>query len=88
MHLPLCEEVTAAPVTRVVAIADPGLSFGGTWTYTLTALTPDSTSVSITENGTTGPAMWRFLGHYIYHEDTAIRQYERDLKAAAEKEKD
>ena len=88
MRMPLCEEITAAPVTRVVAIADPGMSFGGTWTYTLTALTPEQTSVSITENGTTGPALWRFLGHYVYHEDTAIRQYERDLKVAAEKQKE
>ena len=85
MHVPLCEEVAAAPVTRVVAVADPKLAFGGTWTYTLTALTPETTSVSITENGTTEPAMWRFLGHYILGEDTMIRQYEKDLKAAAEK---
>ena len=85
MRLPLCEEITAAPVTRVVAIADPGLAFEGTWTYTLTALTPLTTSVSITENGTTGPALWRFLGHYVYREGTMIRQYERDLKTEAEK---
>ena len=88
MRLPLCEEVTAAPVTRVVAVADSGVSFSGTWTYTLTALTPETTSVSITENGTTDSALWRFAGHYIYREDTAIRQYERDLKAAAEGKKE
>ena len=84
MRLPLCEEVTAAPITRVIAIADPNLSFGGTWTWTLTALTPDSTAVALYEHGTTDPALWRFLEHYVFREDTSIRLYERELKTAAE----
>jgi hypothetical protein len=85
MKMPLCEEIAAAPTTRVVAISDPHLSFGGTWTYTLSARTPSSTDLSITEHGTVRPALWRFLGHYVFGEDTNIRQYEKDIQKAATK---
>jgi hypothetical protein len=39
--------------------------------------------VTITERGTTGPAMWRFVGHYVMGEDGSIKQYLSDLKRAA-----
>jgi hypothetical protein len=39
--------------------------------------------VTITENGTTGPALWRFVGHYVMGEDSQIKQYLADLKRAA-----
>jgi hypothetical protein len=83
MKMPLCEVLVASPTTRIVAISDPNLSFGGSWTYTLTALTPTTTVLAITEHGTTGPALWRFLGHYVFGEDTMIRQYEKDIAKAA-----
>lgn len=77
--MPLCEKLAAPPSTRVVAIADPKLPFGGLWTYQLTPLDANSTRLSITENGTVGPWLWRFMDHYLYHEDTSIKQYEADL---------
>jgi hypothetical protein len=83
--MPLCEVLTAAPTTRIVAIADPKLPFGGTWTYELTPVDAMSTRVSITENGTTGPLLWRFAGHYIFHEDTMIKQYMADLQKSVGK---
>jgi hypothetical protein len=83
--MPLCEIVAAAPATRIVAIADTKLPFGGTWTYELTPIDANHTRLSITENGTTGPALWRFAGHYIYHEDTTIKQYESDLQKSVGK---
>ena len=43
----------------------------------------NATKVTITENGTTGPAMWRFVDHYVMHEDGQIRQYLGDLKRVA-----
>ena len=83
--MPLCEVLTAAPSTRIVAIADPKLPFGGTWTYELTAIDPTTTRISITENGTTGPLLYRFMGHYLFHEDTMIKQYEADLQQSVGK---
>lgn len=83
--MPLCEVLTAAPATRIVAIADPKLPFGGTWTYELTAVDPTTTRISITENGTTGPLLYRFIGHYLFHEDTMIKQYEADLQKSVGK---
>ncbi len=81
--MPLCEVAAAAPTLRVVQISDPNLSFGGEWVYALTPADASRTGITITENGTTGPAIWRFFGHYIFHEDTFIKQYERDLQQRA-----
>lgn len=82
MRMPLCEEIVDAPVTRVVAIVDPTLAFGGTWTYNLTALTPGTTELAITERGTVESPLWRFAGHYLSHEDASVRAYEADLQRA------
>jgi hypothetical protein len=83
MTMPLCADVREAPVRQVVRIADPKLPFGGTWTYVLEPVGENATKVTITENGTTGPAMWRFVDHYILHEDGEIKQYLGDLKRVA-----
>jgi hypothetical protein len=82
MRMPLCEDITTAQSTRVVRIADPSLPFGGTWTYELQPIGANATRLTITEKGTTGPALFRFIGHYIYHEDTMIKQYEADVQKA------
>jgi uncharacterized protein YndB with AHSA1/START domain len=83
MTMPLCAEVSEAPTRRVVRISDPNLPFGGTWTYELAPLGANATKVTITEHGTTGPAIWRFFGHYVTGEDGQIKQYLADLKRAA-----
>ncbi len=85
MRMPLCEVLAAAPTTRIVHIADPNLAFGGDWVYELQPIDANSTRLTITENGTTGPVIWRFAGHYIFHEDTTIKQYESALQQAAAK---
>jgi uncharacterized protein YndB with AHSA1/START domain len=81
--MPMCEVLTAEPSTRVVAIADPSLPFGGTWTYQLTPMDAGTTSLQITENGFTKPALFRFIGHYIMHEDTQIKKFEGSLQKAS-----
>ena len=81
--MPMCEVAATEPVLRVVRISDPTLPFSGEWVYQLTPVGTDATSVHITENGTTGPAFWRFFGHYIFREDTNIKQYEHDLQQRA-----
>jgi len=83
MTMPLCADVREAPVRQVVRIADSKLPFGGNWVYVLEPAGENATKVTITENGTTGPAMWRFVDHYILHEDGEIRQYLGDLKHVA-----
>ncbi len=83
MTMPLCADVREAPMRQVVRIADPKLPFGGTWTYVLAPMGENATQVTITENGTTGPMMWRFVDHYILHEDGEIKQYLSDLKRVA-----
>ncbi len=80
MAMPLCVEASGAMTRRVVRIADPALPFGGTWTYELEAAGAGATKVTITENGTTGPAMWRFAGHYLMGEDSQVKQYLQDLE--------
>jgi hypothetical protein len=82
MTMPLCAEINEAPTRRVVRIADPKLPFGGTWTYLLEPAGADSTRVTIFEQGTTGPAMWRFVEHYVRGEDAEMTQYLADLKRA------
>lgn len=82
-HMPLCEVSAAPPSSRVIRIADPNLPYGGTWTYDLQPIDAQSSRLTITENGTTGPALWRFIGHYIMHEDYSIKHYEADLQKTA-----
>jgi hypothetical protein len=88
MRMPLCEDASTPPAARVVRIADPSLPFGGTWTYDLVELDvvgapTKMTKLQITENGTTGPALYRFIGHYIIGEDAMIKEYESDVQKAA-----
>jgi len=82
--MPLCEVLVAAPTTRIVRIADPNLPYGGLWTYELSPglspTDPNTTILKITENGFTGPWFYRFVGHFIFHEDTQIKKYEEDLQ--------
>ena len=83
MSMPLCVTASEAPRIRVATIADPKLPFGGSWTYQLEPAGAGATRVTITERGTTKPAMWRFAGHYLMGEDGQIKQYLRDLVQAA-----
>jgi hypothetical protein len=83
MTMPLCADMREEPTRQVVRIADPKLPFGGNWTYVLEPAGENATKITITERGTTGPAMWRFVGHYVMGEDGSIKQYLGDLKRVA-----
>jgi len=85
MRMPLCEDVASPPSTRIVRIADPSLPFGGDWVYQLQPIDANAMRLTITENGTTGPALFRFIGHYIYGEDASIKQFEADVQKAVTK---
>lgn len=82
MRMPLCVESSTPESSRTIRIADPSLPFGGNWIYELQSTGPSSSQLKITENGTVGPALWRFIDHFILHEDANIKQFEADLLAA------
>jgi protein-tyrosine-phosphatase len=82
MKMPLCADLSEPPMKRVVSIADTSLPFSGTWTYELQPKSSTESTLSITERASTRTPMWRFVGHYVIGEDTAIKQYESDLKKA------
>ena len=84
----LFELVEAVPGERLVTrIADPGLPFGGTWTYDLTdagsAETGQRTRLRITEDGEVYNPIFRFMARYILGHDRTIERYLADLRAAA-----
>lgn len=83
LRMALCADLSTPESTRIVRIADPSLPFGGNWNYQLASTGPDSSRLTITENGTVGPALWRFIDHVILHEDAKIKQFEADLLKAA-----
>jgi uncharacterized protein YndB with AHSA1/START domain len=66
---------------RVIRIADPNLSFGGTWTMTL-AGAPAGSTLTITEDGVVHNVFFRFLGRFVFGFSGTIEQYEKDLAKA------
>jgi uncharacterized protein YndB with AHSA1/START domain len=62
------------PHVLVGRIADPGLPFGGTWTY---EISPDSggSRLRITENGEIYHPLFRFMARFIFGYDGTIRSY-------------
>jgi len=82
MKMPLCVDASEPPVKRVVRIADASLPFSGAWTYEVTPKSATESTLSITERASTRTPMWKFVGHYVIGEDTAIKQFDKDLKKA------
>jgi len=82
MKMPLCVDASEPPVKRVVRIADASLPFSGSWTYEVTPKSATESTLSITERASTRTPMWKFVGHYVIGEDTAITQFDKDLKKA------
>jgi uncharacterized protein YndB with AHSA1/START domain len=64
-RLPLEMIESEAPRRVVTRIADPGLPFGGTWTF---ELTPDGagTRVTITEHGEVRNPIFRALARFVF----------------------
>jgi uncharacterized protein YndB with AHSA1/START domain len=76
------EQVDAQPPRRLVGrIADPGLPFGGTWTYEIAAVEGGST-LAITENGEVYNPVFRFMSRYIFGHHGTMETY---LKALGKK---
>ena len=80
-EMPL-EVVEWVPPRRLVArIADPKLSFGGTWTYEIASLDGES-ALRITENGEIYNPIFRFLSRFVFGHTATLEQY---LKAFGRK---
>jgi uncharacterized protein YndB with AHSA1/START domain len=73
------EEVAAEPSRRLVSrIADPGLPFGGSWTYDL-APDGNATRVTITENGVVHNPVFRFMSRYVFGHHATQEAFLRSL---------
>lgn len=66
------------PQRLVVRIGDPGVPFGGSWTYLLSP-GPNETSLTITENGEIHNPMLRFFARFIFGHQRSIESYLRAL---------
>lgn len=70
---------TVAPTRIVNRIADPGLPFGGSWTYDVA---PEGTgsALTITENGEVYNPLFRFVSRFVMGHTATIDQYVVDLR--------
>lgn len=65
------------PDRRMVSrVADPGLPFGGSWTYELIPR-GDATTLRITENGEVYNVFFRFVSRFIMGQSATIEKYLR-----------
>jgi hypothetical protein len=84
----LFERVEAVPAERLVTrIADPGLPFGGTWTYELAdaelADAGQGTRLRITEDGEVYNPAFRFISRFVLGHGRTIERYLADLRRVA-----
>jgi hypothetical protein len=82
MKMTLCLVDASVPTRRVVRIADMSLPFGGTWIYELQPMDAVSTELTITEDGTVHPPIFRFLSHYVMGDTKSMDVYAKDLQDA------
>jgi hypothetical protein len=68
------------PPTRLVTRIQPGLPFGGTWTYELTA-EGDGTVLRITENGEVYNPIFRFVSRFVLGHTATLDGYLTQLGA-------
>ncbi|MFF8774933.1 SRPBCC domain-containing protein [Kitasatospora sp. NPDC015120] len=63
-----------APHRLVTGIADPGLPYGGTWTFVLTAAGGGCT-LTVTERGEVYQPLYRGVSHYVTGEGAAVHRF-------------
>jgi uncharacterized protein YndB with AHSA1/START domain len=68
------------PPTRMLTrIADPGLPFGGTWTYDLKPA-DSGTDLTITEDGEVRNPIFRFMSRFFFSQTATIEAYQAALQ--------
>jgi hypothetical protein len=76
------EVVEAKPPNRLVTrIAQPGLPFGGTWTFEIAPLPEGGSEVRIREDGEVYNVIFRFMARFFFGYTGSIETYLRDLGA-------
>jgi len=70
----LAVERQEPPRILVVRIADPGLPFGGTWTYEI-APAAEGSRLTITEDGEVYNPLFRFMARFIFGYEATIGSY-------------
>jgi hypothetical protein len=76
------EQVDARPGERLqVRIAQPGLPFGGTWTFDIGTASDGGSDLRITEDGEIYNVFFRFMARFVFGYHASIEQYLRDLGA-------
>jgi hypothetical protein len=76
------ELVEAKPPGRLVTrIAQPGLAFGGGWTFEIAPLAGGGSELRIHENGEIYNVVFRFMARYFFGYTGSIETYLRDLGA-------
>ena len=66
----------------VTRIDDPGLPFGGSWTFELAPAAAGGTSVQITEDGQVYNPLFRFVSRFVLGHDRTILRYLDDVERA------
>ena len=73
------ERVESVPPRRMVTRIDPGLPFGGTWTYHLVP-EAEGTALTITEDGEVYNPVFRFVSRFVMGHTATIDTYLKYLK--------
>ena len=74
------ELIEAKPPERLVTrIAQPGLPFGGGWTFEIAPVDGGASELRITENGEIYNVIFRFMARFIIGYTGSIETYLRDL---------
>jgi len=66
------------PARRAIRIADPGLPFGGTWTFEISPA-PEGADVRITEDGEVRNVFFRFVSRFVIGHTRSIETFFKDL---------
>jgi hypothetical protein len=76
------ELVEARPPARLVTrIAQPGLPFGGGWTFDIVPIPGGGAELRVTEDGEIYNVIFRFMARFLFGYTGSIETYLRDLGA-------
>jgi uncharacterized protein YndB with AHSA1/START domain len=73
-RITLAVERSEPPRLLVLRIADPGLPFGGTWTYQI-ASAPGGSTLTITEDGEIYNPVFRFMARFVFGYEGTLKGY-------------
>ena len=75
MTIPLETMETDSPRRLVRRIAADDLGFGGVWEYVITPTTEGGCQLTITERGTVGNPLFRFLSRFVFGHSATMEKY-------------